>query len=129
MESTCADLTAYLSGDAIKAYPNLAAIPAVAWKWCVYNGKILAIPIERQAIYTVVYKSSQVWDKEIGQGVAPKDAADFKKILQTLTHPNEGRWGFGAIVTPAGGNPWDVGAFAKMFGARGFRVAPRSRGR
>jgi putative aldouronate transport system substrate-binding protein len=117
VESTCADLTPYLGGDAIKTYPNLAAIPTVAWKWCVYNGKILAIPIERQAIYTVVYKSSQVWDREIGQGVAPKDAADFKKMLQTLTHPNEGRWGFGAIVTAAGGNPWDVGAFAKMFGA------------
>ncbi|MBV9596888.1 MAG: hypothetical protein JOZ87_08485 [Chloroflexi bacterium] len=117
VEATCADLTPYLSGDAIKAYPNLAAIPTVAWKWCVYNGKILAIPIERQAIYTVVYKSSLVWDREIGAGVAPRDAADFKKILQTLTHPNEGRWGFGAIVTAAGGNPWDVGAFAKIFGA------------
>jgi putative aldouronate transport system substrate-binding protein len=117
VEATCADLTQYLSGDAIKAYPYLAAIPTLAWKWCVYNGKILAIPIARQAIYTVVYKSSLVWDNEIGAGVAPKDSADFKKILQTLTHPNEGRWGFGAIVTSAGGNPWDVGAFAKMFGA------------
>lgn len=117
VEATCADLTAYLSSDAIKAYPYLAAIPTLAWKWCVYNGKILAIPIARQAIYTVVYKSSLVWDKEIGQGVAPKDATDFKKILQTLTHPNDGRWGYGAIVTSAGGNPWDVGAFAKIFGA------------
>ena len=117
VEATCADLTPYLSGDAIKAYPYLAAIPTIAWKWCVYNGKILAIPIERQAIYTVVYKSSLVWDKEIGAGVAPKDATDFKKILQTLTHPNDGQWGFGAIVTSAGGNPWDVATFAKMFGA------------
>jgi putative aldouronate transport system substrate-binding protein len=117
VEATCADLTTYLSGDAIKAYPYLAAIPTLSWKWCVYNGKILAIPIARQAIYTVVYKSSLVWDNEIGAGVVPKDAADFKKILQTLTRPNDGRWGFGAIVMSAGGNPWDVGAFAKMFGA------------
>ena len=117
VEATCADLTPYLSGDAIKAYPNLAAIPSVAWKWCVYNGKILAIPIERQAIYTVVYKSSLVWDREIGPNVVPKDATDYKKILQTLTHPAEGRWGYGAIVTSVGGNPWDVWAFAKMFGA------------
>ena len=39
-----ADLTPYLSGDAIKEYPNLAALPTRAWKGMVYDGKIWGVP-------------------------------------------------------------------------------------
>src|SRR5579864_7010233 len=39
----CADLTPYLSGDAVKEYPNLAAIPTRSWKTTVYDGKIYEI--------------------------------------------------------------------------------------
>jgi putative aldouronate transport system substrate-binding protein len=35
LKANYADLTPYLSGDAIKDYPNLAAFPSSAWrKWC-----------------------------------------------------------------------------------------------
>jgi len=49
IESTCADLTAYLSGDEIRAFPNLAAIPPLAWKQALYHAKILALPLPAPA--------------------------------------------------------------------------------
>jgi putative aldouronate transport system substrate-binding protein len=42
------DLTPYLSGDAIKAYPNLANIPTHAWRdMGRIGGRIYGIPLER----------------------------------------------------------------------------------
>ena len=45
LNSACADLTPYLSGDAVKAYPNLANLPSTAWPQMVYNNKIMAVPV------------------------------------------------------------------------------------
>src|SRR5262249_5575256 len=49
VQSSLADLTPYLSGDAVKDYPNLAAIPTFAWKnsGSVLNGKLYTWPLER----------------------------------------------------------------------------------
>ena len=43
-------LDEFLSGDAIKDYPNLANIPTRHWKSTVYNGGIYGIPIPRGAV-------------------------------------------------------------------------------
>ncbi|MEU3985995.1 sugar ABC transporter substrate-binding protein [Streptomyces sp. NPDC026672] len=49
--SRCADLTPYLSGDAIKEYPNLANIPTYAWQGMGrIGGRIYGVPIERPRI-------------------------------------------------------------------------------
>jgi putative aldouronate transport system substrate-binding protein len=45
LSSTCADLTPYLGGDAVKDYPNLANLPSTAWPTTVFNNKIMAIPV------------------------------------------------------------------------------------
>src|SRR5207247_159089 len=47
LQSQCANLTEYLSGDAIKAYPNLANIPTLSWMNTVYAGGIFGVPIPR----------------------------------------------------------------------------------
>lgn len=48
VSAKCADLTPYLSGDAIKDYPNLASIPTRGWELMGrIGGKILAVPIYR----------------------------------------------------------------------------------
>lgn len=39
-----ADLGPYLSGDAIKEYPNLAAIPTDAWQRSLFGGKLRGLP-------------------------------------------------------------------------------------
>ncbi|WP_155375291.1 type 2 periplasmic-binding domain-containing protein [Catellatospora vulcania] len=44
----CADLSEFLSGDAIKAYPNLANIPTVTWqKMGRIGGRIYGVPVGR----------------------------------------------------------------------------------
>lgn len=40
LKQSCASLTQYLSGDAIKAFPNLANIPSAPWRVVVQNGGI-----------------------------------------------------------------------------------------
>jgi putative aldouronate transport system substrate-binding protein len=116
VEARCADLTSYLSGDAIRAYPNLAAIPTAAWKHTAYKGHLYAVPIHRPAVYTVLYCNSTVYEAEIGKDVVPKDATDFKKILQQLNRPQEGRYAYAAQVAP-NALPWDLTNISRIFGA------------
>ena len=40
----CADLTPYIAGDAVKAFPNLANLPQFAWRAGRFNGKFYALP-------------------------------------------------------------------------------------
>lgn len=43
-KSKMTDLTPYLSGDAIKEYPDLANIPTIGWRPMVFNNAIYGIP-------------------------------------------------------------------------------------
>jgi len=94
-----ADLTPYLAGDAIKEYPNLAAIPTYSWKnaGCVRDGKLYMVPISRYQPGNMLLKNIDVYDAEIGKDYVPKDAADFKRVLQALTKPQQNRYGMGPI--------------------------------
>lgn len=47
LAAECADLTPFLSGDKVKAYPNLAAIPASAWQQALYGDKLYGVPVTR----------------------------------------------------------------------------------
>ena len=40
LQAKFADLTPYLSGDAVKEYPNLASLPTTSWKHTVFNNAI-----------------------------------------------------------------------------------------
>ena len=115
LQAQAADLTPYLAGDAAKDYPYLAAIPTPAWKnsGSVYQGRLYMVPIHRYLPGQVLVKNVQVWDKEIGAGYVPKNAADFKRILQTLTKPQQDFYGIGG----AQGTTMLVPRFAAMFGA------------
>jgi putative aldouronate transport system substrate-binding protein len=126
-KAKCADLTPYLAGDAAKDYPYLAAIPTYAWKNSVsaFDGALYLIPIQRHlpifpGFGGYFFANVEMWNKEIGESYAPKDADDFKRILVTLTHPQEGRWGIGNQGTAGAageGGPFALSTFAAMFGA------------
>jgi putative aldouronate transport system substrate-binding protein len=121
LQSQAADLTPYLGGDAAKNYPNLAAIPTQAWKnaGCAYQGHLYLIPIHRYLPSYMWLKNSQVYDKAFGADYVPKNADDFKRILQTLTRPNEDFYG---ISGAQGGTMW-VPQFSQLFGApNGWRL-------
>jgi putative aldouronate transport system substrate-binding protein len=117
IESACADLTPHLSGDAIKAYPNLAAIPPQAWKQAIYHAKILALPIHRAPSAQRLYYSTTTYDAVIGKDVVAKTADDFKRILQQLTSAKDGKYAY--VVN----SNWDMINFSRIFGApNGWRL-------
>jgi putative aldouronate transport system substrate-binding protein len=124
-KSKCADLTPYLAGDAAKDYPYLASIPTPAWKnsASAIDGQLFLIPIHRPQ-YSVserypyggnFFKNVDMYDGEIGADYVPKDADDFKRVLQTLNRPSENRWAIGKAGTT--GTLFGLGTFAEMFGA------------
>src|SRR5262249_51314854 len=97
LQAQTADLTKYLAGDAVKDYPNLAAIPTPAWKnaGCAYQGKLYMVPFHRTLAGMVWLKNATVYDAEIGQDYVPKNADDFKRVLQALTRPQQNFYGIG----------------------------------
>lgn len=120
VDSQCADLTPYLGGDAARDYPNLAAIPGYAYQGAggVFNNRLYGIPIERYLPAFWFFRNSDIWDAEIGADVVPKDATDFRKILEQLNRPEESRWGIGNFAGgPASANMYGLNSFAEMFGA------------
>jgi len=115
LQSQCADLTQYLSGDAVKDYPNLANLPTLSWKSTVYNGAIMGVPPPRSAPSSVLYVNKTRYDQEIGSSL-PKNSDDWKRILVQLTNPQAGHWG---IAAGGAGFGFGVGAawYPGMFGA------------
>ncbi|MBV9597984.1 MAG: extracellular solute-binding protein [Chloroflexi bacterium] len=93
LKTRCADLTPFLSGDAIKDYPNLAAFPTDAWKVGVYGGNLYGVPIVYSTLYRVFWAHQELLD-QAGVGM-PRDTDDFKRILQQVTNPQAGQWGIG----------------------------------
>jgi putative aldouronate transport system substrate-binding protein len=114
LQAQAADLTPYLAGDAAKDYPNLAAIPNVAWKnaGCAYQGKLYMVPFHRTLAGMVWLKNATVYDAEIGQDYVPRNADDFKRVLQALTRPQDNFYGIGG-----GRSTLFLPYFSAMFGA------------
>ncbi len=110
-----ADLTPFLGGDAAKDYPFLAAIPTYAWRnsGCVRNGKLQMLPIERYYPGSMLLKNRDVYDQVVGKDYTPKNADDFKRVLQALTNPSQNQWGIGSYLDQM----YYIYFFAAMFGA------------
>jgi putative aldouronate transport system substrate-binding protein len=122
-KSRAADLTPHLAGDAVKEYPNLAAIPTYSWKnsACARDGKLYMVPISRYLPGNMLLKNTEVYDAEISKDYVPKDAADFKRILQDLTKPQQNRYGMG----PINNRPDMIAYVSAMFGApKNWRLGP-----
>src|SRR5262252_5755545 len=114
LRAQCADLTPYLGGDAVKDYPNLAAIPTFAWKnsGCAYNGKLYMWPVERYRPLNMLFRNTGIWDTELGANYTPTNADDFKRALQQLNRPNENRYAVEGVNIQ-----YNLQVFPAMFGA------------
>jgi len=110
-----ADLTPFLGGDAAKDNPFLAAIPTYAWRnsGCVRNGKLQMLPIERYYPGSMLLKNRDVYDQVVGKDYTPKNADDFKRVLQALTNPSQNQWGIGSYLDQM----YYIYFFVAMFGA------------
>ena len=112
MEAKIQDLTPFVSGDAIKEWPNLAALPTLGWKGMVYNGKIFAVPLVQHLFYWGLWGHQELLEQNSLDW--PTSADDFKRILASLTHPQQNQWGIGVEsgnryaygLTNVGGTVW-----------------------
>ncbi|MGH2520294.1 MAG: hypothetical protein ACRDF8_10850, partial [Chloroflexota bacterium] len=92
-DAKAADLTPYLSGDAIKDYPNLAALPTRSWNGVIYNNKIYGVPIptpEGQFFWWPLIHQELLDASGTPQ---PKTTDDYKKMMAALTKPGQNQWG------------------------------------
>ncbi|WP_328501419.1 extracellular solute-binding protein [Streptomyces sp. NBC_00457] len=89
--SKFADLGPYLSGDAVKDYPNLAAIPTDAWQRSIFGGKLLGLPMPSPWAPSIVPLYRQdIFDKE-GYEV-PKSCDEFMALAKDITNAKAKRW-------------------------------------
>ena len=94
LDAKCQDLTPFLAADAVKEYPNLAAIPSRAWKSALVNGKIYGVPIPLSPYFWWFWGHQEVLDK-LGVGY-PKSAAEFKDIALRVNDPQNNTWAIGS---------------------------------
>jgi putative aldouronate transport system substrate-binding protein len=112
LEAKCADVTPYVSGDAVKNYPNLANLPTLAWKGVVYNGKMFGVPVPSSLFYWGFWQRPELLSAVGTEG--PKNVDDFKRILKDATRPQSNIYGIGFEVgnryafglTNTGGSFW-----------------------
>ena len=112
LESRIQDLTPFVAGDAVKEYPNLAALPTIGWKGMVYNNKIFAVPIASNQFYWALWGHQEILD---AKGMSwPKTAAEFRQQMKSLTDLQNNKYGIGFEVgnryafgnTNVGGQLW-----------------------
>lgn len=86
-----ADLGPYLSGDKVKDYPNLAAIPTDAWQRCIFGGKLRGLPMPSSYVPNIVplYRKD-IFDKEGYQ--VPTSADEFMALAKEITNAKAKRW-------------------------------------
>lgn len=106
------DLTPYLTGDALEAYPNLARIPAYLWENVKINGKIYGVPRETFRTGTV-FVFRQDWLEALGMEV-PRNAEEFFDLMVAFaksdpdSNGRDDTWGLS-------GNQLSRGFFEAMF--------------
>ncbi|HEU0168961.1 MAG TPA: hypothetical protein VFS62_14370, partial [Chloroflexota bacterium] len=94
VKGRCSDLTPYLSGDAIKDYPNLANYTSYTWRSSVVEGKMYAIPVQRQPNGNVIMYRKDLFDAAgVSMTNAPKNIDDFNQMLKALAQPKNNQWG------------------------------------
>ncbi|MFI1098574.1 extracellular solute-binding protein [Streptomyces sp. NPDC020917] len=128
----CADLSPYVSGDAIKAYPNLANLPTYAWQdMGRVGGKIYGVPVQRSAPGNCLWINNDVFT-----AAGMKDgwtSDDFTAVAKAATHGR--KYGLGSsqpllfgtdIHTTAFGAPqeWKVdgGTFVSAYTTDEYRA-------
>ncbi|CAL9592475.1 extracellular solute-binding protein [Streptomyces sp. XY006] len=86
-----ADLGPYLSGDEVKQYPNLAAIPTDAWRRSLFGGKLRGLPMPAPSAPSMVPLYRQdVFEKE-GYEV-PRSCDEFMSLAKEITNARARRW-------------------------------------
>ncbi|HEY2671654.1 MAG TPA: extracellular solute-binding protein [Rugosimonospora sp.] len=102
LRSLFADLTEFVSADAVKAYPFLANIPTFSWRPMVFNGGIYGLPTPRASIGSIMFTRDDTIARLSLNG-APKDYPEFLDLCRGLTDAKAGRWALGNAGATGGG--------------------------
>ncbi|MEV4276470.1 extracellular solute-binding protein [Actinoplanes xinjiangensis] len=110
VQARCADLSAHLSGDAVKDYPNLANIPPYAWQGMGrVGGRIHGVPLERPKPANSLFVNRTVMDRA---GIALDwNREQYIDAMRQLTGPR--KWGVGwfkTLFTGLGGITYHAGS-------------------
>ena len=111
LKSKMADLTPYLSGDAVKEYPNLANFPTLAWKQVVFNNAIYGVPVPYPLYLWVHWVHQNLLDDD---GLArPTSFDEYKQLALHFTQPERNLAGIGCENNVGMGttNGWLTGIF------------------
>ncbi len=116
------DISEYVSGDAISAYPNLANLPTNSWASARVNGRIWGVPEPRPAFGSILVCRPDIIEDLTGQEPAPQNEADFTEICKTVTDAKANRY---AICGQGGAGAVDwgydiIGAFFNV--PNGWRI-------
>ncbi|MFI6337329.1 extracellular solute-binding protein [Streptomyces sp. NPDC050535] len=89
--SKMADLGPYLSGDKVKDYPNLAAIPTDAWQRSIFGGKLRGLPMPSSYVPNIVpYYRKDIFDAKGYQ--LPTTADEFLALAKEITNAKAKVW-------------------------------------
>ena len=109
-----ADLTDYLTGDAVAAYPNLAAIDPAVYRNIAIDGKVYGIPkLVPRFDNPPFYRADWAAALDLAK---PTNADEFFAMMTAFTendpdgNGNPDTWGLGGVD---GG--WNVGNIGRMF--------------
>lgn len=104
------NLNDYLSGDAVKDYPFLAALPADTWKSVSFDGGIYGVPDPIANTGRVIYLRTDLL-KKAGAPTEFSNAKDVMAAAKAVTDKKANRYGFGADPST-----WLVPVFQQMMG-------------
>jgi putative aldouronate transport system substrate-binding protein len=112
LQAKCADLTQYLSGDAVKDYPNLANFPTLSWQSVVFNKAIYGVPAPYPLFLWVHWVHQELLDRDGLQ--PPKSLDEYTSLLKHFTTPQQDLYGLATENT----NGYGItnGFFTAMYG-------------
>ncbi len=123
------DLTPYLTGDALKEFPNLALYPQQLWKNSTIRGKLYGVPRPLFLATNTVLLIRRDWAEKVG-APNPKNADEFLSVITAFTKGDpdgNGRadtFGLGNI-SGVGGDTYALGWLQYMFRVpNGWRKNP-----
>ncbi|MFF8378323.1 Tat pathway signal sequence domain protein [Streptomyces sp. NPDC015661] len=85
------DLGPYLSGDRVKAYPNLAAIPTDAWQRSIFGGRLRGLPMPASYVTNIApFYRKDLFATKGWQ--LPKSADEFLALAKEITSARAKVW-------------------------------------
>lgn len=112
LDSEFTDLSDYVTGDAVKEYPALAAIPPLAWKIPMVNGRIFGVPQPRPSAGRICSVRGDLLDDLGLQQPDIANGQDFLDFCSEISDPGRGRWAIGSVPTS-----WTLPLVLEMMGA------------